>query len=81
LFCNNVPVLVDGNKYTMHHKVIIIDESIVITGSYNFTKAADVENDDNVIIIHSPSLAQLYLQEFDRVNSIAQVPDGISCTK
>ncbi len=81
LFCANVPVMVDGNKYTMHHKVIVIDESIVITGSYNFTKAADNENDDNVIVIHNPSLAQLYLQEFERVNSIAQVPDGISCTK
>jgi phosphatidylserine/phosphatidylglycerophosphate/cardiolipin synthase-like enzyme len=81
LFCANVPVQVDGNKYTMHHKVIIIDESIVITGSLNFTKSADDENDDNVIVIHSPVLAQLYLQEFDRVNSIAQPPDGISCTK
>jgi phosphatidylserine/phosphatidylglycerophosphate/cardiolipin synthase-like enzyme len=81
LFCANVPVQVDGNKYTMHHKVIIIDESIVITGSFNFTKSADDENDDNVIVIHSPALAQLYLQEFERVNSIAQPPDGISCTK
>jgi phosphatidylserine/phosphatidylglycerophosphate/cardiolipin synthase-like enzyme len=81
LFCANVPVLVDGNKYTMHHKVIVIDESIVITGSFNFTKSADNENDDNVIVIHSPVLAQLYLQEFDRVNSIAQPPNGIPCTK
>jgi phosphatidylserine/phosphatidylglycerophosphate/cardiolipin synthase-like enzyme len=81
LFCASVPVQVDGNKYTMHHKVIVIDESIVITGSFNFTKSADDENDDNIIVIHSPALAQLYLQEFDRVNSIAQPPDGISCTK
>lgn len=81
LFCATLPVQVDGNKYTMHHKVIVIDESIVITGSYNFTKSADDENDDNVIVIHSPALARLYLQEFDRVNSIAQPPDGITCTK
>ncbi len=34
LACAKVPVKVDGNKYTMHHKVIIIDNSIVVTGSF-----------------------------------------------
>ena len=38
LFCAGLPVKTDGNPYTMHHKVIIIDGSTVITGSFNFTK-------------------------------------------
>jgi phosphatidylserine/phosphatidylglycerophosphate/cardiolipin synthase-like enzyme len=75
LFCAGVPVKVDGNKYTMHHKIIIIDESIVITGSFNFTATADESNDDNLIVIHSPALARLYLEEYDRVNALAQAPD------
>ena len=75
LACGKVPVKVDGNKYTMHHKVMIIDDSIVVTGSFNFTKSADTANDDNVLVIYSPAVAQQYLDEFNRVNSIAKDPD------
>jgi phosphatidylserine/phosphatidylglycerophosphate/cardiolipin synthase-like enzyme len=75
LYCAGVPVKVDGNPYTMHHKVIIIDESIVVTGSFNFTKSADEDNDDNLLIVSSPALAQLYLQEYQRLDSIAEQPD------
>ena len=83
LLCAKVPVKVDGNKYTMHHKVIVIDESTVITGSFNFTKSADQENDDNVLVIHSADLARQYLQEYDRIWSLAKDPDPtkITCTK
>jgi phosphatidylserine/phosphatidylglycerophosphate/cardiolipin synthase-like enzyme len=73
--CANVPVKTDGNKYTMHHKVIIIDDQTVITGSFNFTKSADEANDDNVIVIHSPAVAQLYLQEFAKVYQDGKTPD------
>lgn len=60
-------VRLDGNPFTMHHKVIIIDESLVITGSYNFSAQADDSNDENVLIIHSPEVAALYLAEFERI--------------
>lgn len=75
LVCAKVPVKVDGNKYTMHHKVIIIDNSIVVTGSFNFTKSADTANDDNVLVIYDPAVAQQYLDEFNRVNGIAKDPN------
>jgi phosphatidylserine/phosphatidylglycerophosphate/cardiolipin synthase-like enzyme len=76
LYCAKVPVMVDGNKYTMHHKVIVIDESIVVTGSFNFTVAANQDNDENVLIIHSPALASQYLQEYQRVSEIARAPNA-----
>lgn len=57
----------DGNSGQMHHKVIIIDRSIVITGSYNFTASAEKDNDENVVIIYSPEVAAQYLAEFQRV--------------
>ena len=76
LFCAKVPVKLDGNKYTMHHKIIVVDESTVITGSFNFTKSADQENDDNVLVIHNADLAKLYLQEFDRVWGQGKSPDA-----
>jgi len=83
LFCAKLPVKTDGNKYTMHHKVIIIDGETVITGSFNFTKSADTANDDNVLIIHSPAVAALYEQEYQRVNSIGVVPQAadVKCSK
>lgn len=67
-----VDVLPDGNPYMMHHKVIIIDESIVVTGSYNFTNSAASFNDENVLIIHSTEIAALYMAEFERVYAQAQ---------
>ncbi len=67
-----VDVRLDGNPYTMHHKVIIVDEAVVITGSYNFTRSAAESNDENVLIIHSPELAARYLEEFSRVYQQAQ---------
>lgn len=75
LFCANLPVRTDGNKYTMHHKVIIIDDQVVITGSFNFTATADNANDDNVLIIRSPAVAALYNQEYAKVYGIGKTPD------
>jgi phosphatidylserine/phosphatidylglycerophosphate/cardiolipin synthase-like enzyme len=76
LFCAKLPVRTDGNKYTMHHKVIIIDGQYVITGSFNFTVSADEANDDNILIIHNPAVAALYEQEFQRIYSEAVTPQA-----
>jgi len=83
LYCAKLPVKTDGNKYTMHHKVIVIDSSIVVTGSFNFTKSADTANDDNVLVIHSSAVATLYEQEYQRLLAIANLPNPaeITCQK
>ena len=60
-------VRLDGNPRNMHHKVIIIDQSIVIAGSYNFTFSAETRNDENLLVIHSPEIAELFLKEFQKV--------------
>ena len=57
----------DGNPYNLHHKVFIIDELIVITGSFNFSRNADERNDENVLIIYNPAIAAAYLAEWERV--------------
>ncbi|MGD9001656.1 MAG: phospholipase D-like domain-containing protein [Anaerolineae bacterium] len=44
--------------------MIIIDDEKVITGSYNFTHSAEKHNDENVLIIHDPEVAGLFVQEF-----------------
>jgi phosphatidylserine/phosphatidylglycerophosphate/cardiolipin synthase-like enzyme len=70
----NVDVHRDGNCYIMHSKTIIIDGRIVITGSFNWTRAAQQQNDENVLIIEDPGLAARYLEEFERVYNQALQP-------
>ena len=67
-----INVLPDGNPYIMHNKVIIIDEAIVVTGSYNFSRSASGSNDENLLIIHSPDLAARYLEEFEKIQQQAE---------
>jgi phosphatidylserine/phosphatidylglycerophosphate/cardiolipin synthase-like enzyme len=69
-----VDVLEDGNCYILHHKVIIIDERTVISGSYNFTNSAEKDNDENLVIVDDSALARAYLDEFERVYAQAQAP-------
>ena len=54
----------DSNSNTFHHKVFIIDEKIVITGSFNPSKNADTRNDENILIIYDKDVADSYLEEF-----------------
>ncbi len=67
-----LPVYLDGNGGQMHHKVFIIDEKIVITGSYNFSASAERTNDENLVILFDPQIAAQYLAEFRRVEARAQ---------
>lgn len=66
LFCAGLPVRQDGNPGTFHHKVIVIDDAIVVTGSLNFSENADRSNDENVLVVSNQDIARLYLEEFDR---------------
>ncbi len=66
LSCAGVPVRQDGNPSFLHHKLIIVDNRYVITGSLNFSTNAEESNDENVIIIDNPDIATLYTQEFER---------------
>ena len=65
-------VRLDGNPRNMHHKVIIIDGQIVVTGSYNFSASAEERNDENTLILHNPDIAAQFLAEFQRVYAAAE---------
>jgi phosphatidylserine/phosphatidylglycerophosphate/cardiolipin synthase-like enzyme len=66
-WCAGLPVRQDGNGSFLHHKVIVIDGNIVVTGSLNYSSSADDENEENVVIIDNPEIAALYLQEFEKL--------------
>jgi len=62
-----IDVIKDNNKNNMHHKVFIIDNKTVITGSFNPSAGGDTRNDENVLIIHDEKIAQRYVEEFFRL--------------
>ncbi len=64
-------IQLDTNTGNMHHKVLIIDRSIVITGSYNFSNSAEERNDENLMILYSEELARKFGSEFERLLAAA----------
>jgi phosphatidylserine/phosphatidylglycerophosphate/cardiolipin synthase-like enzyme len=54
----------DEKHAIAHNKVMIVDEATVITGSFNFTKAAEENNAENLLILRSAELAGLYTRNF-----------------
>ena len=69
-----VDVKLDGNPSLMHHKVMIIDGKIIVTGSYNWSWSAENKNDENLVILESAEAASLYEAEFQRVWGQATQP-------
>jgi len=50
---SGIPTYIDDQHAIAHNKIMIIDRSTVITGSFNFTKAAEEKNAENLLIIVS----------------------------
>ena len=50
----------------MHNKFCIIDDELVITGSYNWTTSADLKNDENVLFITSDKTVRAYRVQFEK---------------
>jgi len=55
---------------TLHHKYMIVDQydpasdPLVFTGSHNWSAAADNDNDENTLVVHNATLANVYYQQF-----------------
>ncbi|MDB9502853.1 phospholipase D-like domain-containing protein [Spirulina major CS-329] len=66
-----VPALPPGDK--LHHKFGVMDRRVVITGSHNWSAAANHDNDETVLIIDNPAIAAHFQQEFDHLFKGAQL--------
>jgi phosphatidylserine/phosphatidylglycerophosphate/cardiolipin synthase-like enzyme len=55
-----VPIWIDAVHAIAHTKVMVIDGATVLTGSFNFTKAAEEHNAENLLVIQDPALAEKY---------------------
>ena len=60
-----IPVIYDDENAKVHHKMIVLDKKNVITGSFNFSKNAELRNNENMLVIHSDTLGQAYNQHFE----------------
>lgn len=77
---SGMEVFIDRPPGIAHNKVIIIDSEVVLTGSFNFTKAAQHRNVENSILLNSPKIALEYKQKwYERKNlSDKKYPDQFS---
>ena len=66
-----VAQLSSGDK--LHHKFAIIDNSIVVSGSHNWSNAANRHNDETLLIINNLTVAQHFTQEFSRLYGSANL--------
>lgn len=51
-----------------HNKIMIFDDQKVLTGSFNFTKSADIRNAENIIVIRDRQLVKKYIDNCNNIN-------------
>lgn len=54
-------------RFHMHHKFAVIDNSVVITGSFNWTSQAVKFNQENILFYECPDIAKQYTQEYEKL--------------
>ena len=70
-----IPQLSEGDL--LHHKYGVVDQTLVIIGSHNWSAAANQRNDETLLVIDHPTVAAHYQREFDRLyaNSYLGIPN------
>jgi phosphatidylserine/phosphatidylglycerophosphate/cardiolipin synthase-like enzyme len=61
---SGIRTLIDAQHAIAHNKVMILDSYLLLTGSFNFTKAAEEKNAENLLVINDPVLAGRYLENW-----------------
>ena len=61
---SGIATFLDEKHAIAHNKVIVVDGHTVLTGSFNFTKAAEENNAENLLVIHDSSLATSYAKNW-----------------
>ena len=59
-----IPTYIDDKHAIAHNKIMVIDRETVITGSFNFTKAAEEKNAENLLILKDKELAKVYIDNW-----------------
>lgn len=77
-----IPTGIDDRHPIAHSKIVIVDSATVLTGSFNFSKAAEEKNAENLLVLKSPELAARYLANWKEhaAHSYKINPDGSPST-
>ena len=81
LLDSGIDIRGDERSGLMHHKVMIIDNYVIIIGSYNWSASAEDSNDENVIFLKSSRITEEYLSEFNRLWSRTTPPQQPTVTE
>ncbi len=57
----------DRTTAHMHHKFAIADTDLLLTGSYNWTRSAATENDENILVTNNPGLVKSFAGKFEEM--------------
>lgn len=74
----------DGDFYyssienMVHHKFCIIDDSVVVTGSYNWTYYAENRNWENIVILEDKEVVRAYVEEFEKVTKVHELVKNVT---
>ena len=61
-----IPTYIDARHAIAHNKIMVIDEYKILTGSFNFTKAAEEKNAENLLVIQDVALAAKYAKNWQK---------------
>ncbi|PAA48328.1 hypothetical protein BOX15_Mlig004543g1, partial [Macrostomum lignano] len=62
-----LPIRADSTSYFMHHKFCVIDRSLVLTGSLNWTGQGTLGNWENVVALDDVKVVEAFRREFERL--------------
>ena len=60
-----IPVGLDKSDRHMHHKFAVFDRKTLVTSSYNWTRTAATQNEENIVVTDDKDLVKAFMQEFD----------------
>lgn len=62
----DIPTFIDAKHAIAHNKLMVIDGHKILTGSFNFTKAAEESNAENLLVIDDATLATRYAENWKK---------------
>lgn len=60
-----IDLAVDDSPHHMHHKFAVFDEATLLTGSYNWTRSAAADNQENLVVTDDPRLVRAFIDAFE----------------
>ncbi|MEZ6128726.1 MAG: phospholipase D-like domain-containing protein [Planctomycetaceae bacterium] len=65
LHAAGISVRMDNTPYHMHHKFAVFDRSIVVSGSYNWTRSAAEDNEENILVTNDHDVVKAFQKQFE----------------